>query len=221
LQPELPDTLDEIILRCLAKRPDERYQTVLDLSQALGAVLRDLGVATGDEASRPVAQVVPDPDLPVSKLVTDATGSARRTATPSGTPRPADPPPVPTPTDTERIRIEVETDRLQITTGEPTSQRIRVTNLGDDADRVSLWVSGVPRSWVRTPELGVPLQPGAWKTISLPVNVPALAVSEPGVYAVRISARSQERHEEVEASALWEVHIPPGGPGRSAEDMDD
>jgi hypothetical protein len=74
---------------------------------------------------------------------------------------------------------------------------------------------------VRTPELGVPLQPGAWKTISLPVNVPAQAVSEPGVYAVRISARSQERHEEVEASALWEVHIPPGGPAGLPGGLDD
>jgi serine/threonine protein kinase len=227
LRPDLPGGLDEIILRCLAKQPDERYQTALELSQALGDVLRGLGVATHDEAFQPIARLVSDPDLPVSRLVTDSTVSARRTATPPGMPRPATTTSTPlTPSstpqsDTERIRIEVESDRLRITTGEPTSQRVRVTNLGDDADRVSLWVSGVPRSWVRTPELGVPLQPRAWKTISLPVNVPVQAVSEPGVYAVRISARSQERHEEVEASALWEVLVPTGGPGESLGGIDD
>jgi serine/threonine protein kinase len=36
LRAEVPADLEKIVLRCLAKKPDERYQTVDDLEQALG-----------------------------------------------------------------------------------------------------------------------------------------------------------------------------------------
>jgi hypothetical protein len=37
--------LDELVLACLAKRPEDRPGSAAELSQRLGAVARELGVA--------------------------------------------------------------------------------------------------------------------------------------------------------------------------------
>lgn len=42
LRPEVPDELSRIILRCLSKRPDDRFQSARDLAAALSSVLRAL-----------------------------------------------------------------------------------------------------------------------------------------------------------------------------------
>ena len=43
VRPDLPIALNEVILRCLAKRPGDRFATATDLSTALQAVLNELG----------------------------------------------------------------------------------------------------------------------------------------------------------------------------------
>ncbi|MCB1512768.1 MAG: serine/threonine protein kinase, partial [Hyphomicrobiaceae bacterium] len=49
LRPEIPESLEEIILRCLEKRPDDRYQNVTQLHEALE------GVATEEPWSNAIA----------------------------------------------------------------------------------------------------------------------------------------------------------------------
>lgn len=49
--PSLPDDFEGIILRCLAKRPDERYQTIEELAEALESCL-DAGSWRRDDAQR-------------------------------------------------------------------------------------------------------------------------------------------------------------------------
>jgi len=48
----LPDHLDAIILRCLAKAPEERYQSVRDLHAALASVPQELHIAPAPAAGR-------------------------------------------------------------------------------------------------------------------------------------------------------------------------
>jgi serine/threonine protein kinase/uncharacterized cupredoxin-like copper-binding protein len=54
VRPDLPIALNEVILRCLAKRPGDRFATATDLSVALQAVLDELGPS----APNPVRQTV-------------------------------------------------------------------------------------------------------------------------------------------------------------------
>jgi serine/threonine protein kinase/uncharacterized cupredoxin-like copper-binding protein len=59
VRPDLPIALNEIILRCLAKRPDDRFATGTDLATALQAVLDELGPSA--PAPDPVRMTVPVP----------------------------------------------------------------------------------------------------------------------------------------------------------------
>src|SRR6266699_739791 len=46
LRPDLPPSIEEIILRCLAKKPGERYATGTELAQALQRAMGDRGLTT-------------------------------------------------------------------------------------------------------------------------------------------------------------------------------
>ncbi|MGI8856578.1 MAG: protein kinase domain-containing protein [Thermomicrobiales bacterium] len=61
VRPDLPIALNEIILRCLAKRPGDRFATATDLSVSLQAVLDELGPSAPARAPNPVRQTVQVP----------------------------------------------------------------------------------------------------------------------------------------------------------------
>lgn len=42
-RPDIPPELEAIVLRCLAKKPEERFATVQELDRALGAVSENRG----------------------------------------------------------------------------------------------------------------------------------------------------------------------------------
>ena len=55
---DLPDELEEIVLKCLHKEPDERYQTVADLASDLAAFAPSRAESYGDRVSQVVAEAV-------------------------------------------------------------------------------------------------------------------------------------------------------------------
>jgi hypothetical protein len=61
LQPDLPPALEEVILRCLAKRPEDRFATGHDLAEALQGALGDSELRTIITARRPDAPATPTP----------------------------------------------------------------------------------------------------------------------------------------------------------------
>ncbi len=58
MRPDLPIALNEIILRCLAKRPGDRFATATELSTALQEVMDELGLSAPARAPSPVRQTV-------------------------------------------------------------------------------------------------------------------------------------------------------------------
>ena len=56
LRPELPQGLDRIVSRCLAKSPRERFQTSLDVSNELRELRRELERSESGEVARPGAE---------------------------------------------------------------------------------------------------------------------------------------------------------------------
>ena len=66
VRPDLPIALNEAILRCLAKRPGDRFATATDLSAALQAVLNELGFAAPAFVPNPVRQTMQLPHTTVA-----------------------------------------------------------------------------------------------------------------------------------------------------------
>jgi hypothetical protein len=81
LRPDLPLELEQVILRCLAKKPEERYATGTELAQALDSALSDTELATvvvtrgahadlltpanvNEVAAPPPASTAPEPAVP-------------------------------------------------------------------------------------------------------------------------------------------------------------
>ncbi|HLI05076.1 MAG TPA: protein kinase [Ktedonobacteraceae bacterium] len=63
IRPDLPVALDAIVLRCLAKKPEDRYQNGTELAVALLGVLANLGTRYAVQPQKPVvlAQATPVP----------------------------------------------------------------------------------------------------------------------------------------------------------------
>jgi hypothetical protein len=50
LRPMTPPLVDDVVRRCLAKNPDDRWQSAADLAFALKSISRESGIATADSA---------------------------------------------------------------------------------------------------------------------------------------------------------------------------
>jgi serine/threonine-protein kinase len=66
--PQLPPAIDELVLRCLAKTPDERFATMLELQQACDAILARIARGSAQtfampSGSTPMPVAIPTPVL--------------------------------------------------------------------------------------------------------------------------------------------------------------
>ena len=103
LRPDVPETVDKIIARCMAKEPRDRYQTPAELIRAIDAALGKR-IAPSPEPVRPARAVQPEAPgkfcgkcgaeiLPGLKFCTQCGASLAVPAPPSPPPTPAAPAP--------------------------------------------------------------------------------------------------------------------------------
>jgi serine/threonine protein kinase len=59
VRPDLPEGVERVILRAMAKEPDDRFQTVAEMVRALDAAVRASGAAARTEPAAPAARVEP------------------------------------------------------------------------------------------------------------------------------------------------------------------
>ncbi len=103
--PEIPVELDRVILRCLAKLPEQRYASMEDVSRALLAAV-ELHAEAGDGRSRPAGKPR-KPPLPSARESDEPTTLVDRPSLPAGARRP---PAVRSAPDDERTAVMVRNE---------------------------------------------------------------------------------------------------------------
>lgn len=216
IRPDIPAEIEAIILRCLAKKPADRYATANDLSIALQRALSNQALVSSSSSAlglqqQPPIQVnqppaneqafqgISQPGLVVDPLLAELLGKPR-TGTiqspdafnPSG--------------NTQTIGVALDHNTLELTPGQPATVRLTLMNNSKRVDQYDVSVEGVPKVWVRGPGKMVQLNPGTQTTVVLHVQAPRTSDSRAGDYPVKVCARSFNNPAELgEAPARWTV----------------
>ncbi len=180
VRPEIPANLETIVLRCLAKAPEERFANAGDLAEALRQVEATLTAA---------APAVPAPESLLSGLLE---------TTPPPPPVPAGPP----------VSVIPERERIELTPGRPTVVAAQIHHRGPGVERFSLSLEGVPAEWISAADPPLELGPDARARLTLLITVPADHRHAAGEYPALLRARSATAPER-EATARIVCSVQP------------
>jgi hypothetical protein len=181
LNPEVPLALEVLILRCLAKQPQERFASAGELLGALRLLVDQQASARQVPLGGVADEVLLGGLLGVPPAaVAQAVGGA--------------------------VRVEFDREQVFLTPGEQTAVTLRVSNTGRDVDAYTLEVEGVPGSWVAIPDPPLLLAPGKQAAVVLLVTPPRTQESRAGSYQVALRVRSATAQEALgTAHARWDV----------------
>jgi tRNA A-37 threonylcarbamoyl transferase component Bud32 len=81
VDPSIPEPFERVVLKALSKRPEERYQSAQEMSQALRQAVQEAGIALPERVSLPLSFKTPDAP---SESVAVISGAAREKITDAG-----------------------------------------------------------------------------------------------------------------------------------------
>lgn len=193
LWPGIPEQLEGIILKALAKDPDERYQNGAELAEALA------GITEETRLIRPKQPDVPPPPqkaayLPPSiekpRPVPASTPPPERNRARDGqspsvdkiTPRPESNRPR-----QESIKVDYNiAGHLSVTPGESTSFAFVITNQMDTPQEIQLSVDGIPAAWIPDLPSRLKLTPHQSYEVRVAISPPRSSRSQEGRYDLSI-----------------------------------
>jgi uncharacterized protein YraI len=106
------------------------------------------------------------------------------------------------------FRIDLEGPEIPISPGAHTSAQVTITNTGDESERYSVEVSGVPREWLRIDRPDLEIAPGKSADVMISFKPLRRSESKPGDYPVEVKVRPKS-NPDVALRATVVLHVLP------------
>lgn len=201
LRPDLPASLEKIILRCLEKDPAIRFASASQLAEAIQQVLPTVLANSAPSDHFTTSLITQFPQNRHEKVGHEPFDFQAQAAFTSTILR-ADGSQVDegllhTSSGLRNVVVYVENLQISCEPGHSLGLPVTMLNRSGSADRFRLAVSGVPDNWLSFPTQAIPMLPGAQQNLSILIHPPRLPESRAGRYTISIRVTSQSAPVEV------------------------
>ena len=177
VNPTLPVEVENIILRALAKKPEDRFATAREMAEVLKSALPRLS-----------------PELTVEPTMVQGAGPYVSLMTRLTQQKAVAPPtsaeiPVPA---ASQVDVYLATPDLWVAPGSRATVSLVVFNRGQAPDRLQVSLEGIPADWIQSLTPTVQVLPGTEQEVQLVIQPPQTPQSRPGRYSLTCTVASQD-----------------------------
>lgn len=192
VRPNIPPELEHVVLKCIAKRPDQRFQSCKDLTKALRPLQEEKAVnASLDEMD----------------TVIDSMGRLDRLITYLAPPTTVEPSPVPFNLGAGlSTNIGISSSHLVLNAGESDEMRVAVQNRNSTTENYRLIVTDISPEWVTVDKPQISLPAGRNGEFTILIHPPRRSWSRAGHHRINFQIINREDVVIGEASGMITIH---------------